>query len=190
MQSTSKWQTHLLHLHLETFKNHNSFSENYKNSNKKPAHRRHILSNRVSQVCRPVESCGKSLVRPTGPMNVTMSRQKIFITNSVPITLLKFARSTYPGPKMFGNINQHYPTLANIIKKKDNFRAEKLAKSANYARSAFFRKYMKIMLLNRNDDGNYAKNYASTIYRSFIFTLYALSFWSTFKSVFKSTRFR
>ena len=37
--------------------------------------------------------------------------------------------------------------------KKDNFRAEKLAKSANYARSAFFRKYMKIMLLNRNDDG-------------------------------------
>ena len=60
--------------------------------------------------------------------------------------------------------------------KKDNFRAEKLAKSANYARSAFFRKYMKIMLLNRNDDGNCAKNYASTIYRSFIFTLYALFF--------------
>ena len=104
MQRTSKWQTHLLHLHLETFKNHNSFSENYKNSNKKPAHRRHILSNRVSQVCGPVESCGKSLVRPTGPMNVTMSRQKIFITNSVLITLLKFAPSTYPGPKMFGCI--------------------------------------------------------------------------------------
>ena len=75
------------------------------------------------------------------------------------------------------------------LSKKDNFRAEKLAKlSANYARSAFFRKYMKIMLLNRNDDGNYAKNYASTIYESF--TLYALSFWSTFKSAFKSTRFR
>ena len=59
--------------------------------------------------------------------------------------------------------------------KKGNFRAEKLAKSANYARSAFFRKYMKIMLLNRNDDGNYAKIYASTIHQS-LFTLYALSF--------------
>ena len=47
------------------------------------------------------------------------------------------------------------------LSKKDNFRAGKLAKSANYARSAFFRKYMKIMLLNRNDDGNYAKNYAT-----------------------------
>ena len=35
MQRTSKWQTHLLHLHLETFKSHNSFSENYKNSKKK-----------------------------------------------------------------------------------------------------------------------------------------------------------
>ena len=74
--------------------------------------------------------------------------------------------------------------------KKGQFPAKKLAKSANYARSAFFRKYMKIILLNRNDDGNYAKNYASTIYQSFIFILYALSFWSTFKSVFKSTRFR
>ena len=61
------------------------------------------------------------------------------------------------------------------LSKKDNFRAEKLAKSANYARSAFFRKYMKIMLLNRNDDGNYAKNYASTIHQS-LFTLYALLF--------------
>ena len=61
------------------------------------------------------------------------------------------------------------------LSKKDNFRAEKLAKSANYARSAFFRKYMKIMLLNRNEDGNYAKNYASTIHLS-LFTLYALSF--------------
>ena len=29
MQHTSKWQTHLLHLNPETFKSHNSFSENY-----------------------------------------------------------------------------------------------------------------------------------------------------------------
>ena len=70
-----------------------------------------------------------------------------------------------------------------------NFRAEKLAKSANYARSAFFRKYMKIMLLNRSDDGNYAKNYASTIHQSLFTTLCAFV-WSTFESVFKSTRFR
>ena len=102
MQRTSKWQTHLLHLHLETFKSHNSFSENYKNSNKKTAHRRYILGNRVSQVCASFESCGKSLVGPTGPMNVTISRQKNFITNSVLITLLKFACNTYLRPKMIG----------------------------------------------------------------------------------------
>ena len=128
------------------------------------AHRRYILGNRLSQVCASVESCGKSLVGPTGPMNVTISRQNIVITNSVLITLLKFALNTYPGLKMIG-----------CMIKKDNFRAEKLAKSANYARSAFFRKYMKIMLLNRNEDGNYAKNYASTIHQS-LFTHYALSF--------------
>ena len=102
MQRTSKWQTHLLHLHLENFKSHNSFSENYKNSNKKTAHRRYILGNRVSQVCASFESCGKSLVGPTGPMNVTISRQKNFITNSVLITLLKFACNTYLRPKMIG----------------------------------------------------------------------------------------
>ena len=34
MQQASKWQTHLLYLHLETLRVHNSFSENYKNSNK------------------------------------------------------------------------------------------------------------------------------------------------------------
>ena len=47
---------------------------------------------------------------------------------------------------------------------------------------------MKLMLVNRTHDGNYAKNYASTIYQS-LFTLYVLSFWSTFKSVFKSRVF-
>ena len=104
MQRTSKWQTHLLHLHLETLKSHNSFSENYKNSNKKTAHRRYILGNRVSQVCASFESCGKSLVGPRGPMNVTISRQKNFITNSVLITLLKFACNTYLRPKMIGCI--------------------------------------------------------------------------------------
>ena len=40
MQQTSKWQTHLTYLHLETLRVHNSFSENYKNSNKRPAHGR------------------------------------------------------------------------------------------------------------------------------------------------------
>ena len=40
MQQTSKWQTHLTNLHLETLRVHNSFSENYKNSNKRPAHGR------------------------------------------------------------------------------------------------------------------------------------------------------
>ena len=29
---------------------------------------------------------------------------------------------------------------------------------------------MKIVLLNRNDDGNYSKNYASTIYRSLFYS--------------------
>ena len=43
IQHTSKWQTHLLHLHLEAFKSHDSFSENYENSNTKPAHGRRIL---------------------------------------------------------------------------------------------------------------------------------------------------
>ena len=35
MQQTCKWQTHLPYLRLETLRVHNSFSENYKNSNKK-----------------------------------------------------------------------------------------------------------------------------------------------------------
>jgi len=35
MQQRSKWQTHLRYLHLETLRVHNSFSENYKTSNKK-----------------------------------------------------------------------------------------------------------------------------------------------------------
>ena len=62
MQRTSKLQRHLLHLHLGTFKSHNSSSENYKNSNTKPAHGRQILGkgNRTSQVCACVESCEKS----------------------------------------------------------------------------------------------------------------------------------
>ena len=49
MQQTSKWQTHLPWLHLETLRVHNSFSENYKNSNKKTVGTDAILGNRASQ---------------------------------------------------------------------------------------------------------------------------------------------
>ena len=39
----SKWQTHLPYLHLETSREHNSLSNNYKNSNNsQPARRRHL----------------------------------------------------------------------------------------------------------------------------------------------------
>ena len=54
MQQASKWQTHLLYLHLETLRVHNSFSENYKNSNKNQ-HKDAILGNPVSQSCAFVE---------------------------------------------------------------------------------------------------------------------------------------
>ena len=47
MQQARKWQTHLLYLHLETLSVHNSFSENYKNSNKNP-HENAILGNPAS----------------------------------------------------------------------------------------------------------------------------------------------
>ena len=45
MQQTSKWQTQLPYLYLETLRVHNSFSQNYKNLNKKkkPAHGRHLV---------------------------------------------------------------------------------------------------------------------------------------------------
>ena len=45
--------------------------------------------------------------------------------------------------------------------KKWQFLAAKLTKSANYASSALFRKYRKIMLVMTN----YSKNYACTIYQ-------------------------
>ena len=54
MQQASKWQTHLLYLHLETLRVHNSFSENYKNSNKNQ-HKDVILGNPASQSCAFVE---------------------------------------------------------------------------------------------------------------------------------------
>ena len=39
----SKWQTHLPYLHLETSREHNSLSNNYKNSNNsQPARGRHL----------------------------------------------------------------------------------------------------------------------------------------------------
>ena len=39
----SKWQTHLPYLHLEISREHNSLSNNYKNSNNsQPARRRHL----------------------------------------------------------------------------------------------------------------------------------------------------
>ena len=39
----SKWQTHLPYLQLETSREHNSLSDNYKNSNNsQPARRRHL----------------------------------------------------------------------------------------------------------------------------------------------------
>ena len=47
-----------------TFASFISFSENYKNSNTKPTHGRHILGNRGSQVCTCVESYEKSPVEP------------------------------------------------------------------------------------------------------------------------------
>ena len=46
------------YLHLETLRVHNSSSENYKNSNQKPAQGA-ILVNRASQICACVQSCGK-----------------------------------------------------------------------------------------------------------------------------------
>ena len=38
MQQTSKWEKHLPYLHVGTLRVHNSVSENYKNSEKIPAH--------------------------------------------------------------------------------------------------------------------------------------------------------
>ena len=49
MQQTSKWQTHLTYLHLETLRVHNSFSENYK-IRTKDQHTDAILGNRASQL--------------------------------------------------------------------------------------------------------------------------------------------
>ena len=42
MQQTSKWEKNLPYLHVGTLTVHNSVSENYKNSKKIPAHRRHL----------------------------------------------------------------------------------------------------------------------------------------------------
>ena len=46
MQQTSKWQTYLTYLHLETLRVHNSFSEN----RTKDQHTDAILGNRASQL--------------------------------------------------------------------------------------------------------------------------------------------
>ena len=42
MQQTSKWDKHLPSLHVVNLRVHNSVSENYKNSNKIPAHGRYL----------------------------------------------------------------------------------------------------------------------------------------------------
>ena len=42
MQRASKWHTHSPYLQLETLRVQNSYSENNKNPNKKPAHERHL----------------------------------------------------------------------------------------------------------------------------------------------------
>ena len=42
MQQTSKWQTHLPYLYLETLRVHNSFLNTVLNSRKKPALGRHL----------------------------------------------------------------------------------------------------------------------------------------------------
>ena len=98
MQQTSKWQTQLPYLHLETLRVHNSFSQNYKNSNQKNQHTNAILCNKASQICACVESCGKvqgHFLWDAGAMNATINNQQL-------ILLLKFARNPYLGSKKAG----------------------------------------------------------------------------------------
>ena len=89
------------------------------------------------------------------PMNVAISKQKNRFCNlNFPVTLIS-------GQKIGCTINKwHW------------FWAAKLAKSANFASSAFFRKSMKSMLVMTN----YAKNYASTIYQSLITLMMSVNF--------------
>ena len=67
MQRTRKWQTHLLHLHLETFKSHNSFSENYKNSKKKKQPDAISWVTELVRFADPSSPVGKVLLDPRVP---------------------------------------------------------------------------------------------------------------------------
>ena len=138
MQQTSKWQTQLPYLHLETLRVHNSFSQNYKNSNQKNQHTDAILCNKASQICACVESCGKvqgHFLWDAGAMNATINSQQL-------ILLLKFARNPYLGSKKAGYMINKW-----------QFCAAKLARKANYASGALFGKCMKIVRTHEKNSG-------------------------------------
>ena len=95
---------------------------------KKNQHTDAILYNQASQICACVESSGKvqgHFLWDPGPINATISSQKNwFCYLNLPVTL-------YLGSKKVG-----------CMINKWQFCASKLAKSANYASSAFFGKNM------------------------------------------------
>ena len=153
MQQTSKWQTQLPYLHLETLRVHNSFSQNYKNSNQKNQHTDAILCNKASQICACVESCGKvqgHFLWDAGAMNATINSQQL-------ILLLKFARNPYLGSKKAGYMINKW-----------QFCAAKLARKANYASGALFGKCMKIVRTHEKNSGETVRRLGTIIQSIFL----------------------